>query len=54
VLSPEIYKATPILSLVQAEYEAERRQEEADKNKIPRANANGSNRWIKENYDKGG
>lgn len=55
VLSPNIYKATPILGLVQAEFEQQRHDEEIENNeqtKIPRANANGD-QWTRQNYDKG-
>lgn len=55
VLSPNIYKATPILGLMQAEFESQRQQQEESENevtKIPRATANG-NSWTKQNYEKG-
>ncbi|KAI6176972.1 hypothetical protein M3Y97_00856600 [Aphelenchoides bicaudatus] len=56
VLSPNIYKATPILGLVKAELEEQQQHqreqsiENADPNKIPRANINGDH-WNKQDYD---
>jgi len=48
VLSPNIYKATPILGMVQAEMEEQERQNNNEIAKIPRATSNGE-KW--KDYD---
>lgn len=60
-LSPNIYKPTPILGLVQAELEEQQQHqrehsiehsiENNDPNKIPRVNTNGGDHWNKQDYD---